>query len=522
MFNSPILDVTIGLVFLLYSLLATSIKEAIATALGLRGKMLRKGIVESMLSDTPSYGRWTSIAVGIWNTIRETFFVIIGKRLTGKEKIGDRFYNHPLIKNYGASRLFPLPSYIPAANFSTVLIDLLQKDFSEKITEIAEWKRQASGSAPDSNQVIEELMHSSELIKIRTLLSYYSWLYQSGRPLQGVIIDKDTCDILLMHLQKSAYDMQLFTSKLETWFNESMDRVSGWYKRQVQVILFIIGIVIAVLFNVDTIEIAGKLSTDKDARDKIVELAEKAADRYKDDPRLKTPGTSDATKDTIMKNYQFYMTQARNTIDSGIQNSNEILAVGWGNYGRNDSAFLKTLYDKIWIGFFYTADSGKIMDSVRRLAVKLYKQRLADIAEQDSVKTIASKRELAKQKSVTKKENNLLGVQKQDVIKPDSEKLLNEAFYNYQFTNYPVHVKTAYVWYSIKTQKKKWLGFLITAFAICLGAPFWFDLLNKLIRLRSAGKQESNAAGAEKNSDQAAQPVTVNVNTQNPGEEAVG
>ena len=32
------------------------------------------------------------------------------------------------------------------------------------------------------------------------------------------------------------------------------------------------------------------------------------------------------------------------------------------------------------------------------------------------------------------------------------------------------------------------LGWLITAFAVSLGAPFWFDLLNKFINVRAAGK----------------------------------
>jgi hypothetical protein len=43
-------------------------------------------------------------------------------------------------------------------------------------------------------------------------------------------------------------------------------------------------------------------------------------------------------------------------------------------------------------------------------------------------------------------------------------------------------------WYSL-------LGWLITALAISLGAPFWFDLLNKLMKLRSSvatGTDEKN------------------------------
>jgi hypothetical protein len=36
----------------------------------------------------------------------------------------------------------------------------------------------------------------------------------------------------------------------------------------------------------------------------------------------------------------------------------------------------------------------------------------------------------------------------------------------------------------------KVIGFLATAFAISLGAPFWFDLLKKFVSVRAAGKLE--------------------------------
>jgi hypothetical protein len=33
------------------------------------------------------------------------------------------------------------------------------------------------------------------------------------------------------------------------------------------------------------------------------------------------------------------------------------------------------------------------------------------------------------------------------------------------------------------------LGFLITAIAVSLGGPFWFDLLGKFVKMRSAGNK---------------------------------
>jgi hypothetical protein len=44
------------------------------------------------------------------------------------------------------------------------------------------------------------------------------------------------------------------------------------------------------------------------------------------------------------------------------------------------------------------------------------------------------------------------------------------------------------------------IGFLITAVAISLGAPFWFDLLNKLMKLRTSVKEETDSTEGPKNS----------------------
>lgn len=45
------------------------------------------------------------------------------------------------------------------------------------------------------------------------------------------------------------------------------------------------------------------------------------------------------------------------------------------------------------------------------------------------------------------------------------------------------------------------LGWLITAFAISLGAPFWFDLLNKLMKVRNSVQIPVNTAPASLTSE---------------------
>jgi hypothetical protein len=42
------------------------------------------------------------------------------------------------------------------------------------------------------------------------------------------------------------------------------------------------------------------------------------------------------------------------------------------------------------------------------------------------------------------------------------------------------------------------LGWLITAFAVSLGAPFWFDLLNKFVNVRASGKAPEEAPKSPK------------------------
>jgi hypothetical protein len=40
----------------------------------------------------------------------------------------------------------------------------------------------------------------------------------------------------------------------------------------------------------------------------------------------------------------------------------------------------------------------------------------------------------------------------------------------------------------------KIIGLLITTIAVSFGAPFWFELLNKLVNLRMAGRNPREAA----------------------------
>jgi hypothetical protein len=62
---------------------------------------------------------------------------------------------------------------------------------------------------------------------------------------------------------------------LAQWFDDSMDRMTGWYKRNVQIVLFLLGLAIAAGFNVNSLEIARVLWTEPLLRDAVVRNADK-------------------------------------------------------------------------------------------------------------------------------------------------------------------------------------------------------------------------------------------------------
>lgn len=493
MFNSPILDVVIGLVFifLLYSLLATAINEAIASIFGLRARMLKSAISESILSDSPSQHKIKSILKGIGEFFQEIWYMFAGRTEMpeANKNLGQKFFDHPLIKNYGSSSIYPYPSYIATGNFSTVLKDVLKKEFNKRIDEITNYKLGLPGNSDTAVNIKQMLLNSPDIVKIKEIIEYYGRAYAGVTNLPNpAVIDRDTSDILNLHLRNSFYDIEKFTKNIENWFDDSMNRVSGWYKRKVQFILFTIGLSLAVVFNVDTLQISGKLSTDKDARDKLVQMAIDATDKYKDDPHVKkivdkqgnlVPDTSKEgrnTNDSLFKQYQAQADSIKKFLENDIAKANDVVAIGWSGYGRkNDSACVIACYKNEF--------EEHLSENFKQRA-KDKKPALLNNADTLAVQSLA-----------------LTQLYDEHWIKLKMGYVIKEFF-----------------------RGRKFLGFLITAFAISMGAPFWFDLLNKLVRLRAAGKKEdsdNNDAAADKKTSNTPAPVTLNVNTQ-AGEEAVG
>jgi hypothetical protein len=80
-------------------------------------------------------------------------------------------------------------------------------------------------------------------------------------------------------------DAKAFRAEAERWFDQAMQRLSGWYKRRTQVWLWILGLVFAVLLDVDAIRIGNALWQDQTLRQLLVDQAAKSTPASGVDPK---------------------------------------------------------------------------------------------------------------------------------------------------------------------------------------------------------------------------------------------
>lgn len=320
MFGSEVLEIAIGLIFVyvLFSVLVTLINEYLNAIFRLRAKNLRK-IIKQLLDDE-----------GIDNT--ESL------------KLSEKFIEHPGIK-YLSRKKHKYPSYLASEKFAKVVLDIIRTDGDkDKI---------GNSSILDNNSVSNAIDRLDSYVDSKGITNNYS---------------SDTLRLMKSFAKEADEDIADFGKKLESWFNETVERGQGWYNRRIKWITLVVGFVLTFGLNVDTIHIYKTLSENEGIRAEIIESA--------------------------------------------------------GTY-LNDSINAKSDNDDL--------------DKTRENLNKFYKNKIVP-------------------------SSNLLGIG-----------------------------WTCEIWNNVTSSLPKFflslLGWLITAFAISLGAPFWFDVLNKVMKLRSSIQQ---------------------------------
>ncbi|MBK7407800.1 MAG: hypothetical protein IPJ40_06800 [Saprospirales bacterium] len=117
--------------------------------------------------------------------------------------------------------------------------------------------------------------------KFRSILFHVIGKNQDGNEVENWIDrmpDSPLKSVLQQLKEDAQHDKEAFKQKVELWFNDVMDRASGWYKRQMQRILIVLGLGIAISFNVDSLQIYGQLSRDPETANKIALEAAKVVE----------------------------------------------------------------------------------------------------------------------------------------------------------------------------------------------------------------------------------------------------
>jgi hypothetical protein len=222
MFNSEILEVAIGLVFvyLLLCLLCSGIKEAVARFLAWRSKTLEEALKKllnnpELLKEIYSNSLLSELHLDKW------YHKILGFL--------------PVFKQRGK------PASVPTQSFVMVLFEYLLKNAKNL-------------SRDDIEKLLNGLPESD--IK-KTLLTIFNTIESSVDKVEDVVT----------RLKDGA----------AAWFDNKMEQLSAWYKRKAKVCIFIIAALVVSFLNIDTFMIANSLYHNSTLRDSVVNAAAEMA-----------------------------------------------------------------------------------------------------------------------------------------------------------------------------------------------------------------------------------------------------
>jgi hypothetical protein len=223
--------------------------------------------------------------------------------------------------------------------------------------------------------------------------------------IQKGVKDEDIKRALLALVDDARGDFNKMKDNLGVWFDHSMDRVSGWYRRKIQSYILIIAVFISFGLGVDTLALVKFLRADSALRESLVAIAkdevEKPSTPTGSDGAAPSPGAQPNAAQNLKK----------------------------------DVANLEALQTQ----FFNL--------NIPRYPVYYFNDRVKDW-------------------------------QAAAGAHPPT----------------PGFVAVLWFWFWQHS-----LGFVITSVALSLGSPFWFDLLNKLVSLRSTGQKPKPEAATIQN-----------------------
>jgi hypothetical protein len=234
MFQNAFIDIAIGLVlmYLVLSLLCTVVNEWVANRLHLRAAGLRAAL-ESLL-DNP--------------------------------QVRGAFYSHGLI----------------ASTQATVAKgdDSLRAAFRRSPPPAP--ARTAAAPAPSAPPPAAPPAEHPAYLSSRTFALALIGSLNTANPIPGIadvaqainaLPPSKIRDSLQANLTAANNDLDQFRKNVATWFDDSMDRLSGSYKRHLKLISIVVGFLAALALNADSISVGSALWSDSSLRAQMIQAA---------------------------------------------------------------------------------------------------------------------------------------------------------------------------------------------------------------------------------------------------------
>lgn len=147
-----------------------------------------------------------------------------------KSALASTLYQHPLIS--GLAKKGGKPSYIPSRTFALAFLDVIAP---------------GGANAPRTKDEVQSAINNLPAPLNKALTTLFD---------------------------EAGHDVEQFKTQLEIWFNNTMERVSGWYKRRTQWIQLVFAMGFAVCLNIDSVHVGQTLfAVHSPLREALVEEA---------------------------------------------------------------------------------------------------------------------------------------------------------------------------------------------------------------------------------------------------------
>ena len=295
--NLPVIfDIAIGLVFiyLTLSLIASEIQELISTVLQWRAKHLKQSIELLMAGGSQTGSEEIEKAVEL---VKELYGDPIINTLNQQAKDGIEKGFRDITKTIHSKvskEKQSAPSYIPSETFAITLLETLkipqlieyvknpstQNNLHMILSTYKELKTGINDKNSESYQRIQAIYGDIEQNqKFKNLVNSLPE-HVPDKLINSLTVIAERTRIKIDDLKEQANQ---FKKEVETWFDRSMDRSSGVYKRNAKGVAILIGIAIAILTNTDTFFLLNRLSRDSAIRSVITQRAIQQAESYPND-----------------------------------------------------------------------------------------------------------------------------------------------------------------------------------------------------------------------------------------------